>query len=76
MNNTIQADISFDQILTMVKKLPNREKVKLSEELEKEVVESKLTKLLKTFRTKDLSLQTLNEEVEFVRQKIYDIQKH
>lgn len=76
MNNTVQIDISFDQIFTMVKKLPNHEKIKLSKELEKEVIESKLTKLLKTFRTKDLSLQTINNEVELVRQKIYDSKKH
>ncbi|WP_163215620.1 hypothetical protein [Bacteroides sp. 519] len=38
---------------------------------EKEAIESKLSKLLKTFRTKDLSLDEINEEVEKVRQQIY-----
>jgi predicted DNA-binding protein YlxM (UPF0122 family) len=43
--------------------------------LEKEAIDSKLTKLLKIFKTKELSLSAINEEVENVRQEIYDKQK-
>jgi len=39
--------------------------------LEKEAIETKLSRLLKTFKTKDLDLNTITEEVESVRQEIY-----
>lgn len=76
MRAALQIDITFDQVLELVKKLPRKEKIKLTKELEKEGIESRLTGLLKTFRTKELSLKTINEEVEIVRQQIYDKQKH
>lgn len=75
MKTAIQVDITFDQILALVKQLPERDKIKLSKELEKEGIESKLSELLKTFRTSDLSLKTIDEEVEMVRQQIYERQK-
>jgi hypothetical protein len=75
MSRPIQADISFDQVLALVKQLPRQEKVLLTKELEKEGIESKLSVLLKKFRTKELSLDTINEDVEIVRQQIYAIKK-
>ena len=38
---------------------------------EKEAIESKLSALLKNFRTKELSLDTINKEVEIVRSEMY-----
>ena len=76
MKAALQIDLTFEQILSMVKQLPRQQKIKLSKELEKEGIESKLTSLLKTFRTDELSLETLTEEVESVRQEIYAQQKH
>ena len=55
----------------MVKQLPRQQKIKLSKELEKEAIDSKLTRLLNSFRTKELDLKTINSEVETVRQEIY-----
>ena len=75
MKTALQIDITFDQILSMVKQLPRRQKLKLTKELEKEAIDSKLSQLLKTFKTKELDLKTINEEVENVRQEIYDGQK-
>ncbi len=75
MTSALQLNLTFDQVLALVKQLPVQEKIKLSEALEKEGIESKLTKLLKTFRTKELSLETINVEVEIVRQQIYDSRK-
>lgn len=75
MKTAIQVDITFDQILALVKQLPERDKIKLSKELEKEGIESKLSELLKAFRTSDLSLKTIDEEVEIVRQQIYEGKK-
>ena len=39
------------------------EKLQLSKELEREGIHSKLSKLLKTFKTKELSLEIINAEV-------------
>jgi len=76
MKTALQIDITFDQILSLVKQLPKQQKIKLSKELEKEVIDAKLSMLLKTFKTDDLSLDTINQEVESVRQEIYERQKH
>ncbi len=76
MKTALQVDITYDQVLSLVRQLPKREKIKLTKELEKEGIKSKLSGLLKTFRSKDLSLKTINEEVEIVRQQIYESQKH
>lgn len=74
MKTAVKVDISFDQILSLVKQLPNQQKLRLSKELEKEVIDSKLSRLLAKFKTNDLDLKTINREVEKVRQEIYDRQ--
>lgn len=75
MKTALQIDLTFDQILSIIRQLPKQQKIKLTKELEKEAIDSKLTRLLKTFRTKELDLKTITEEVETVRQEIYDKQK-
>ncbi|MBU3661727.1 MAG: hypothetical protein FGM41_00815 [Bacteroidetes bacterium] len=75
MKAELQIDITFDQILSMVKQLPRQQKIKLTKELEKDVVGSKLSKLLSSFKTNELSLKTITKEVELVRQEMYDKQK-
>lgn len=75
MKTALQIDITFEQILSMVRQLPIQQKVKLTKELEKEAIDSKLSRLLTTFKTKDLDLKTINKEVESVRQEIYEKQK-
>ena len=76
MKTALQIDITFDQILSMVKQLPRQQKLKLSKELEREAIDSKLTSLLKTFKAPKLDLKTISDEVEFVRKGIYDKRKH
>ena len=76
MKTALHLDITFDQILSLVKQLPFKEKIKISKELEKEGIKTKLTSLLETFKTNDLSLETINQEVEIVRQKNYDQKKY
>ncbi|MEO6723541.1 MAG: hypothetical protein ABIN67_24455 [Ferruginibacter sp.] len=76
MKTALQVEITFDQVLALVKQLPKKEKIKLTKELEKEGIESKLSNLLKTFRAKDLNLNTINKEVEIVRQQMYERKKH
>lgn len=72
MKTALQIDLTFEQIVSIVKQLSAQEKLMLSKELEKEVIDSRLSHLLKTFKTNDLDLKTINEEVEIVRQEIYD----
>ena len=54
MKAALEINLSFDQILSLVKQLPRQQKIKLSKELEKDVIDSRLSTLLKTFKTKDL----------------------
>lgn len=58
----------------MVKRLPKKDKIRLTKELEKDAVDTKLTQLLKTFKTNDLTLSDIDKEVESVRQEIYEKQ--
>lgn len=76
MKTALQIDLSFDQILSVVKRLPRQQKIKLSKELEKDGIDTKLSKILQGFKTKDLNLTTISQEVENVRQEIYAKQKH
>lgn len=64
--------LSFSQILELVRNLPGEQKIKISQELEKETIGSKLTELLTAFQTDKLSLEQITSEVEKVRQDIYD----
>jgi hypothetical protein len=75
MKTALQIDITFEQILSMVRQLPRQQKIKLTKELEKEAIDTKLSRLLKTFKSKDLDLKTITEEVESVRQEIYEKQR-
>jgi hypothetical protein len=54
----MQTDISYEQILALVRQLPRQEKIRLTIELEKEAIDTNLSRLLKTFRTEDLDLKT------------------
>jgi hypothetical protein len=76
MKTALQIDITFEQILSMVKQLPRQQKLKLSKELEREAIDTKLTSLLKTFKAPKLDLKTISKEVESVRKGIYDKRKH
>lgn len=64
--------LSFQQILEQVRNLPGEQKIKISQELEKETIGSKLTELLTAFRTDKLSMNEITAEVEQVRQDLYD----
>jgi hypothetical protein len=64
-------DLEFNQILDLVKQLPKKEKIRLSKELEKEIIDLRLTALLKTFKTDELDQTTIDAEVERVRAELY-----
>ena len=69
--NTYQLPLDFEQILALIKQLPATEKLKLSQELEKETRNRVLTQLLESFQTDGLSLDTIISEVETVRAEFY-----
>lgn len=75
MKAALQIEVSFEQILELVRSLPNKQKIQLSKELEKDVIDSKLSKLLEIFRTDKLSLEIIDAEVQHVRREIYDEKK-
>jgi predicted DNA-binding protein YlxM (UPF0122 family) len=75
MKTALQVEITYEQILDLVKRLPAQQKIELTKELEKEGINTKLSELLNVFRTNDLSLKTIDEEVEIVRQQMYDNRK-
>lgn len=76
VKSSLNIDLSFDQILQLVKQLPVEEQILLSKELEKEGIENRLNKILAAFQTNDLNESVINSEAEKVRQEIYDRQKH
>ena len=76
MNTSYKISLSFGQILEVVKQLPINEKIKLSKELEKETKNKKLTELLNSFKTDELSEEIINQEVEIVRQELYARKKN
>jgi len=68
---TYNIDLGFNQILDLVRQLPKKEKLRLSKELEKELIDVKLTSLLKAFKTDDLDQRTIDKEVDSVRAELY-----
>jgi hypothetical protein len=68
---TYNIHLAFDQILELVKQLPKKEKIRLSKELEKDIIDAKLTSLLKAFKTDELDQETIDKEVEIVRAELY-----
>jgi len=68
---TYNIDLEYNQILDLVRQLPKKEKLRLSKALEKELVDIKLTSLLKAFKTDELDQKTIDSEVESVRAELY-----
>jgi hypothetical protein len=68
---TYNIDLEFEQILDLVRQLPKKEKLRLSKELERDIIDAKLTELLKAFKTDYLDQDTIDKEVDIVRAEIY-----
>lgn len=68
---TYNISVDFEQILDLVRQMPSNEKLRLGKELEKEFKDYKLTSLLNSFQTDELSQESIDEEVEKVRAEIY-----
>ncbi len=68
---TFKIRLSYNQILNLVNQLPSREKVKLSKELAKEAIDKRLSRLLDSFSTDEISEDDIKSEVEKIRAEIY-----
>jgi hypothetical protein len=75
MRAAIQVDFTCEQVLNLVKLLQSKDKIKLSKELEKEGIDSKISKLLVTFKAEKLSLATIRKEAEIVRKQLHESKK-
>ena len=75
MEAVLQMNITYDQILSLVRQLPRQQKINLTKELEKESISTQLSSLLNVFHTDELSLDVIDNEVEIVRQQIYERKK-
>ena len=75
MKADLNISLTFRQILDLVRQLPRHQKVRLTKELEKEAIDTKLSQILEAFKTDELSQQLIDEEVESVRQEVYDRSK-
>jgi len=71
--NTVNYNITlnYNQIFDLVKQLPLNQKIRLTQELAKETLDYKLSELLSIFRTDELDLDIINNEVDLVRAELY-----
>ena len=72
---TLNLPITYDQIIRLVKRLPAEQKIRLGQELAKEVVDEELSKLLSVFKNEEISEELINQEVETVRADLYGRKK-
>lgn len=77
MKADLNISLTFRQILELVRQLPREQKIRLTKELEKEAIDSKLSQILQSFNTDELTQELIDQEVEAVRQELYErSQKH
>ncbi|MGL4884597.1 MAG: type II toxin-antitoxin system VapB15 family antitoxin [Waterburya sp.] len=69
--NTYQISLNFEQILELVKQLPQADQLRLSKELEKSTYDRKLTELLEAFKANEIDLETINQEAKTVKAEFY-----
>jgi len=70
-SNAYKISLNYQQILELVKQLPKKDKARLSKELAKDAIDTRLTRLLNSFYTEELTEEMINQEVENVRAEIY-----
>ena len=75
MQAEINISLTFQQILSLVKQLSIEQKLNLTKELEKEGINSRLSNILNAFRIEELSEEVIDQEVEIVRQQLYEQSK-
>jgi hypothetical protein len=63
--------LSYNQIRELVHQLPKKDKARLGQELAKEATDQRLSRLLNSFRTDELTQDDIDKEVESVRAELY-----
>lgn len=69
---SLKIRLNYNQILDLAKQLSDEDKLQLNRELAVEVKRIKLKQLLESFKNDDISLEEINNEVESVRQELYE----
>ncbi len=69
---TIHIELNKNQFLKSLRKLNERDKLEIYEELKKSLFPKRFDRLLKTTRTDELSWEDISDAVEEVRQKRYE----
>ncbi|WP_016777245.1 type II toxin-antitoxin system VapB15 family antitoxin [Anaerophaga thermohalophila] len=69
---TINIELNKNQFLKSIRKLDEKDKLEIYEELKKSLFPNRFEKLLKSTKTEGLSFEEITKEVEEVRQKRYD----
>jgi hypothetical protein len=72
MRVDLSLSLTFRQVLNLIKQLPERQKIKITKKLEKEVIDSKLSDIFKSFQTYESLQDLIDKDVEVVRQKFYN----
>jgi len=70
-SSSYKINLTYNQVLDLVRQLPKKDKAKLSNELAKDAVDKRLTRILNSFSAKDISQEEINQEVEEARTEIY-----
>ena len=69
---TINIELNKSQFLKSIRKLDEKDKLEIYEELKKSLFPKRFERLLKSTRTDELSFDEITKEVEDVRQKRYE----
>ena len=70
-NSSFKINLTYNQVLDLVRQLPKKDKAKLSNELAKETIDKRLTRILSSFAAEDITQKEINQEVEEARTEIY-----
>jgi hypothetical protein len=76
MSITLQEPVNVDELIAIVQRLTDDDKIRLGNALKKEMIDDTLEKLLTAFRTDELDMETITQEVEIVRQERYNRAKN
>ncbi len=69
---TINIELNKNQFLKSIRKLDEKDKLEIYEELKKSLFPKRFERLLKSTRTDELSFEEITKEVEEVREKRYE----
>jgi len=68
MSITLQEPVNMDEVIALVQRLTDDDKIRFGIALKQEMIDNTLEKLLVAFRTDELDMETITREVESVRE--------